>query len=108
MRSAAARFDPDAALRALANPSRRRALELVSGRARTSGDIAAKCGWTKPAASQQLKLLRDVGLVEVRVHGNQRLYSARAERLAELRAYLDAFWTERMGLLARDAGQRRR
>ena len=42
---------------------------------------------------------RDAGLVAARVDGNRRLYSARAERLAELRAALDAFWGERLATL---------
>ncbi len=66
---------------------------------RTSGSLAAECGWTKPAASQQLKVLRDAGLVEVRADGNRRLYTARHKGLAELRAFLDEFWTTKLELL---------
>lgn len=66
---------------------------------RTSGSLAEECGWTKPAASQHLKLLRDAGLVEVRADGNRRLYRARREGLAELRSFLDEFWTIRLAVL---------
>lgn len=66
---------------------------------RTSGSLAEECGWTKPAASQHLKLLRDAGLVEVRADGNRRLYRARREGLAELRSFLDEFWTTRLAVL---------
>jgi DNA-binding transcriptional ArsR family regulator len=86
----------EAALRALAHPGRRRVLELLAGAERTSGSLAAACGWTKPAASQQLKVLRRVGLVDVRADGNRRLYRVRAEGLAQLRAFLDDFWAERL------------
>lgn len=91
--------DSDAALRALAHPGRRRVLELLAGAERTSGSLAAACGWTKPAASQQLKALRAAGLVEVRAVGNQRLYRARRDGLAELRAFLDDFWLAKLAVL---------
>jgi DNA-binding transcriptional ArsR family regulator len=89
----------EAALRALAHPGRRRVLEVLARRERTSGALAAECGWTKPAASQQLKVLREAGLVDVRADGNRRLYRARREGLAELRAFLDDFWIARLAVL---------
>ncbi len=89
----------EVALRALAHPGRRRALELLAGAERSSGSLAEACGWTKPAASQQLKVLREAGLVEVRADGNRRLYRARREGLTELRAFLDDFWLARLAVL---------
>jgi len=86
----------EAALRALAHPGRRLALELLAGAERTSGSLAAACGWTKPAASQQLKVLRDAGLVEVRADGNRRLYRARPEALADVREYIEEFWSDHL------------
>jgi DNA-binding transcriptional ArsR family regulator len=97
---AAQPLDTEAALRALAHPGRRRMLQLVSGTAWPSGKLAETCGWTKPATSQHLKVLKDAGLIEVRKQGNRRLYRAREERLAELRAFLDGFWAERLRELA--------
>jgi len=91
--------DSEAALRAFAHPGRRRVLELLARDERTSGSLAAECGWTKPAASQQLKVLREAGLVEVRADGNRRLYRARQKGLAELRAFLDDFWMARLAVL---------
>jgi DNA-binding transcriptional ArsR family regulator len=90
----------DEALRALANPALRRALELVAAHEVSSGELADACGWTRPAASQNLRVLREAELVEVRVDGNRRLYRARAERLAALRAHLDDFWATRLRALA--------
>jgi DNA-binding transcriptional ArsR family regulator len=87
------------ALRAIANPRRRAMLDLVWDRERAASEIAQLSGLTKPAASQHLKVLRDAGLVRVRVAGNQRLYRSDPVRLAELRAALDAFWGDRLGLL---------
>ena len=89
----------EAALKALAHPGRRRVLELLADSEHTSGALAEECGWTKPAASQQLKVLREAGLVCVRADGNRRLYRARREGLAELRAFLDDFWLARLATL---------
>ena len=74
-------------------------LELLAAAERTSGALAEECGWTKPAASQQLKVLREAGLIDVRTDGNRRLYRARREGLAELRAFLDEFWLARLAVL---------
>jgi len=84
------------ALRAIANPRRRAMLELVWDAERTAGEIAAAGGLSAPAASQHLKLLRDAGLVRVRVDANRRLYRADAARMGELRGALEAFWGERL------------
>jgi DNA-binding transcriptional ArsR family regulator len=99
-RPAARPLDTEAALRALAHPGRRRVLQLVSGAAWPSGKLAETCGWTRPATSQHLKVLKDAGLIEVRKQGTRRLYRAREERLAELREFLDGFWAGRLRELA--------
>ena len=91
------------ALRAIANPRRRAMLELVWDRERGASEIAELAGLTRPAASQHLKVLRDAGLVHVRVAGNQRLYRSDAVRLEELRAALEAFWGDRLGRLRAEA-----
>jgi DNA-binding transcriptional ArsR family regulator len=91
--------DSEAALRAFAHPGRRRALEALSHDERTSGSLASECGWSRPAASQHLKVLREAGLVDVRAEGNRRLYRTRRQGLAELRAFLDEFWTGRLAVL---------
>ena len=101
----AQRLDAEAALRALAHPGRRRVLQLVSGSALPAGELAEACGWTRPATSQHLKVLKDAGLVEVRKHGNRRLYSAREQRLAELRGFLDEFWASRLETLGQQIEQ---
>jgi len=75
---------------------------LVLDRERSSSELAAQCRLSRPAASQHLKVLRDVGLVTMREDGNRRLYSAEVTRLAEVRAMLDAFWGERLARLADD------
>jgi DNA-binding transcriptional ArsR family regulator len=104
MRGSALAFDPDAALRVLASPPLRQALELVAAAEISSGELADTCGWTRPATSQHLRALRQANLVEVRIEGNRRLYRARPESLAQLRAFLDEFWAQRLGALAHQAG----
>lgn len=98
-------FDSEAGLRALADPRRRRMLALVWDRERSSSDLARRCELSRPAASQHLRVLREADLVSVRYDGNRRLYRVRADRLAELRAMLDAFWGDRLaGLQAELSG----
>ena len=89
--------DTEASLRTLAHPVRRRILALVWDEERASTDVAEGCGISKPAASQQLKVLLQADLVTVRMRGTQRLYRARVEKLAELREVLENFWGERLG-----------
>jgi DNA-binding transcriptional ArsR family regulator len=74
-------------------------LELVWDRERGASEIAALSGLSRPATSQHLRVLREAGLVQVRVAGNQRLYRSDRVRIDELRAALDAFWGERLGRL---------
>lgn len=106
-RGAKAALRTDAALRVLASPALRMALELVSASELSSGQLADACGWTRPAASQNLRALREAQLVDVRIDGNRRLYRARAESLAALRAFLDDFWATRLGALAAEIGEPR-
>ena len=76
-------------------------LQLTRDGERTAGELARQCALTAPAASQHLKVLREAGLVSVRARGNRRLYRARADRIAELRDWLDVFWSERLDALRR-------
>ncbi len=85
----------DAILTALAEPRRREILKLIQQRELSSGEIAAHFrSISGPAISQHLKVLRDAQLVSVRRDGTRRLYQARPEALAEVRAYLDSFWSD--------------
>jgi DNA-binding transcriptional ArsR family regulator len=109
--SVVARFDADAALRALAHPHRRRMLQFVADHERTSSDLAVRCRLSKPATSQHLKVLREADLVSVRADGNRRLYRARADRVAEVLQMLDRFWGDRLAALRgelEDTSPRRR
>ena len=93
----------EAALRALAEPRRRRILELVGERELTAGEIASHFEVTRPAISQHLGVLKEAGLVDERRNGTQRLYRARPQGFAELKAFLEGFWDEKLEALRREA-----
>ncbi|HEX2111858.1 MAG TPA: metalloregulator ArsR/SmtB family transcription factor [Gaiellaceae bacterium] len=84
----------EAALRAIAEPHRRRILTLVSQEELSAGQIASHFEVTRPAVSQHLSVLREAGLLTERRDGARRLYRARPEGLAEVRAFVDGFWAE--------------
>jgi len=90
----------DAALRAVADPTRRHILVLVRARELAAGEIAAHFpSMSRPAVSQHLKVLAEAGLVEVRREGTHRRYRARPEGLVGIRAFLDEMWRDRLDLL---------
>jgi DNA-binding transcriptional ArsR family regulator len=93
----------DAAIAAIAHPARRHLLLLVRDDERTPSELADRVGLTRPATSQHLRVLRDVGLVSVRRRGGNRYYRADQERLEALRAQLEEFWLGRVGALKRAA-----
>jgi len=86
----------EAAIKALAEPNRRRILELVATRELSAGEIASSFDITRPAVSQHLGVLLDAGLLVDRREGTKRLYRARPEGLAPLRAFLERFWDDRL------------
>jgi DNA-binding transcriptional ArsR family regulator len=101
----------EAALRALSHPVRRQMLELVWDGERSSSEVAATVGVSRPVASQHLKVLRDAGLVVVHADGNRRLYRVDVDGLAAVRAELERFWHGRLadlGARASEEEKRRR
>ena len=93
----------DEALKALAEPRRRAILRLVRDDELSAGEIASHFDVTRPAVSQHLTVLKEAGLVDERRNGTRRLYRARPEGLAELRAFLDEFWADRLEALKNEA-----
>jgi DNA-binding transcriptional ArsR family regulator len=91
-----------AALDAIAEPRRREILRLVRDQEMASGRIASHFDVTRQAVSQHLRILHDAGLLSERRDGTRRIYRARREGLAELRAFLDEFWSERLEALKRE------
>ena len=71
-------------------------LRLARDDERTATELAAAAGLAPSAASPHLKVLRDTGLMHVRVDAKRRLYRVDLERLAEVRAALDEMWGDRL------------
>ena len=96
------------AFEALADPTRRQIVELLAASELSAGEIASHFDVTRPAVSQDLTLLKEAGLVDERRNGTRRLYRARPEGLAELRAFLEEFWDARLEALKREAEREER
>ncbi len=88
---------------AIADPIRRRVLELVRDEELPAGEIAAQFPVSRPAVSRHLRVLREARLVRERRVGRERRYRADPEPLAELRAWLDDYWAGRLEALKRVA-----
>lgn len=86
------------AIEALADPTRRRVIELLGHGELTAGQIAAQFASSRPAVSRHLRLLREAGLVSVREDGTRRLYQVERQPLADIERWLsqrlDALDTE--------------
>jgi DNA-binding transcriptional ArsR family regulator len=93
----------EAVAHAIAAPRRRAILRLVRDGELSAGEIAAHFDVTRPAVSQHLRVLKDAELVVDRRDGTRRLYRARPEGLAELRAFVDDFWDDGLDRLRREA-----
>ncbi len=89
----------DAALRAIAEPTRRQILRLVRDDEHTVTHIAEHFDVSRPAISQHLRVLHDAELVTVRSEGTRRLYRARPEGMAEVRSWMDEFWVDALHAL---------
>jgi DNA-binding transcriptional ArsR family regulator len=100
----------DLAARAIAEPRRRAILALVRDEELSAGAIAAHFDVSRPAVSQHLTVLRGAGLLSERREGTSRLYRARPEGLADLRDFMNGFWTDRLERLrlAAELEQQRR
>ncbi|MCU1369535.1 MAG: transcriptional regulator, ArsR family [Ilumatobacteraceae bacterium] len=91
-----------AVLDAIAEPTRRRILDVVRTGERSVGELVEEVGMHQPGVSRHLKILRDAGLVEVRRDAQRRLYRLRPEPLMALDAWLEPFraeWATRLDRL---------
>lgn len=91
------------AIQALAEPRRREILQLIRDRELNAGQIASGFDVTRPAISQHLGVLKEAGLVTERREGTKRFYRARPEGLAELKEFLEGFWSFSLTELKREA-----
>jgi DNA-binding transcriptional ArsR family regulator len=96
----------DETLAALADPLRRREVELLAARARRAGELAAELGTSPSAMSKHLRILRERGLVTERhpdFDARVRIYQLRNEPMAELRSWLalaERGWSEQLASFA--------
>ena len=105
VKAAAAHATLDATLAALADPARRRVVDLLRERPRPAGELAEAAGLSPPAMSRHLKTLRTSGLVEEardEFDSRVRIYSLRLEAMGDLKAWLaetEALWTRQLSAL---------
>lgn len=76
---------------ALAEPTRRDILDMIRERPRYVGELVEALDISQPGVSKHLRVLRDVGLVEVRKDAQRRWYELRPQPLAEVDDWLDAY-----------------
>ena len=88
-------FDP---FNAVAEPKRRRVLEVLGTQELSVNEIVERLGWNQPMVSKHLGVLKQVGLVRERRAGRQRLYRVDAERLKLIYDWVapfERYWSER-------------
>ncbi len=96
---------------ALADPTRRKIVELLAGGELEAGEIAGCFAISRPAVSRHLRVLRECGLVSVRADAQRRVYSLDPAPLAELDAWLGryrGFWANRLDALDTELRRGRR
>lgn len=92
-------------LAAIADPTRRRIVELLAERDRTAGELVDEFEMSAPAISQHLKVLREAGLITVRVEGQSRVQSLNPGGFDDLDAWLEktrSTWSRRLDALERE------
>jgi DNA-binding transcriptional ArsR family regulator len=98
-------------MEALADPTRRRIVELLAEGERSAGELAAQFQTSRPGVSRHLRVLREHGLVNAREQGQRRLYSLDPAPLAELDEWLSqyrGFWANRLDALDTEIQRRRK
>ena len=86
------------AFNAVAEPRRREILDLLAGGERPVNDLVARLGVPQPQVSKHLRVLREVGLVEVRDEGRHRMYRLNSEPLRSIHDWVKNYertWNER-------------
>ena len=90
------------AFNAVAEPRRRQILDLLSTGERPVNDVVRELGLAQPQVSKHLRVLREVGAVEVRSEGRQRLYRLHGQALKPIHDWISAYertWSDRFGQL---------
>jgi len=92
-------------LAAIADPTRRRIVELLAEREHTAGELVDEFDLSAPAISQHLKVLHEAGLVTVRAEGQSRIQSLNPDGFDDLEAWLEktrSVWSHRLDALERE------
>ena len=92
-------------LLAIADPTRRRIVELLAERERTSGELVEEFEMSAPAISQHLNVLREAGIVVTRAEGQSRIQSLNPAGFDEVEAWLEktrSVWSSRLDALERE------
>src|SRR5687767_4198253 len=92
-------------LLAIADPTRRRIVELLAVRERTAGELVNEFDLSAPAISQHLNVLREAGLVTTRAEGQSRIQTLNVGGLHDLEAWLEktrSVWSRRLDALERE------
>ena len=87
-------FDP---FNAVAEPKRRKVLEIMGTQELSVNEIVERLGWNQPMVSKHLGVLKEVGLVSERRVGRQRMYRVNAERLKPIYDWVapfERYWSE--------------
>jgi len=95
---------------ALAEPMRRRILDLLRERPRSVSELVELLDMSQPGISKHLRVLRKVGLVRVRQDAQRRWYELRSEPLAEIDVWLEPYrklWGERLDALERHLNEKK-
>ena len=95
-------------MKALGDPQRVAILRLVHRAELPAGEIAGHFKTTRQAVSQNLKVLTNAGLIELRLEGTRRLYRIRPEAFQSIRSFLEAFWDDRLTTLKGEIESKRR
>jgi DNA-binding transcriptional ArsR family regulator len=86
----------------LAEPTRRRILDLLRDGERSVGELVDRLTLSQPGVSKHLRVLRDAGLVQVRIEAQRRWYGLRPEPLTEIDAWLEPYrrlWAQHLDAL---------
>ncbi|HEY3733940.1 MAG TPA: metalloregulator ArsR/SmtB family transcription factor [Streptosporangiaceae bacterium] len=90
------------AFNAVAEPRRRQILDLLAGREQSVSDLVAQLGVVQPLVSKHLRVLREVGLVDVRDEGRQRMYRLNGQPLKPIFDWVRTYeqsWSQRFSRL---------
>jgi DNA-binding transcriptional ArsR family regulator len=99
------------AFSAIAEPKRRRVLDLLAGHERHVNDMVEALGWPQPMISKHLAVLRQVGLVSIRRQGQHRMYRVNGDEMKPIHDWsrkFERFWTDQLDRIKKRAEQNRR